>query len=112
MMIRFGTYEEAWIFAGIKQSEGYFAEVLHENVGHMWGPILAQGFPVVVSEEPIPEGSQKKAAHRLPAFMTTLGGIAGLYGGVFGALFFVYQLVVGMVKEQAYHQSQPLFSMV
>jgi hypothetical protein len=50
MIHRFATFETAALFATLKRDQGYFAEILHENVGFLWGPLAMSGFGVIVSD--------------------------------------------------------------
>ncbi len=58
MLHRFATYEEAALFVAKKRDEGYFAEILHDNVGAFWGPLLAGGVSAWVSEFAAEEGEE------------------------------------------------------
>jgi hypothetical protein len=40
MIVRFATYEDAGIFAGLMRSEGHFSAILDEHIGFMWGPLV------------------------------------------------------------------------
>ncbi|MEI6604061.1 MAG: hypothetical protein WCP35_02040 [Verrucomicrobiota bacterium] len=53
MIIRFNTYEEASIYAGVMQADGHFAEILDECSGFMYGPLAIGGFRVIATEEPV-----------------------------------------------------------
>ncbi len=53
MIHTFGTREEAAIFAATMRSEGYFAEILDEGMGAIYGPLAIGGIRVLVSEQPI-----------------------------------------------------------
>jgi len=53
MIHRFATYEEAGIYAGAMRSDGYYAAILDENMGFIYGPIAVGGFRVIVSDEPV-----------------------------------------------------------
>jgi len=37
VIVRFATYEEASIYAGVMQADGHFAAILDESTGFMWG---------------------------------------------------------------------------
>ncbi len=50
MLHRFATYEQAALFAAMKRDEGYYAEVLHDHVASLWGPLATGGVAVWVSE--------------------------------------------------------------
>jgi hypothetical protein len=58
MIHRFATLEQAALFALMKRDQGYFAEILHLNTGHLWGPLAMHGFPVMVSEFAADENEQ------------------------------------------------------
>ena len=51
MLHRFATYEEAALFVAKKRSDGYYAEVLHDNSSTFWGPLAMTGVSAWVSEE-------------------------------------------------------------
>jgi hypothetical protein len=53
VILRFHTYEEAAIYAGVMQSEGYFAEILDECSGFLYGSFAAGGFRVIATDEPV-----------------------------------------------------------
>jgi hypothetical protein len=53
MIVRFATYEDAGIFAGLMRSEGHFSAILDEHIGFMWGPLVTGGFRVIVSDQPV-----------------------------------------------------------
>lgn len=55
MIVRFATYEEASIYAGVMRADGHFAAILDESMGFMWGPLVIGGFRVIVTEEPVEE---------------------------------------------------------
>ena len=58
MIHRFATYEDASIYAGIMRSEGYFAAILDESMGSIWGPLATVGIRVIVSDEPVEEDEE------------------------------------------------------
>ena len=58
VIVRFPTYEEASIYAGVMQSDGHFAAILDESMGFMYGPLAIGGFRVIVSEEPVVESEE------------------------------------------------------
>lgn len=53
MFHTFATHEEAAIFASAMRSEGYFAEILDEGMGPIYGPLTIGGIRVLVSDEPL-----------------------------------------------------------
>ena len=53
MTHRFATYEEAGIYAGAMRSEGYYAAILDEHMGFIYGPLAIGGFRVIVSDDPV-----------------------------------------------------------
>lgn len=55
MVHTFATGEEAAIFASSRRSDGYFAEILDEGMGAIYGPLAIGGIRVVVSDEPLEE---------------------------------------------------------
>ncbi|MDA7597782.1 hypothetical protein OAE61_00580 [Verrucomicrobiales bacterium] len=50
MIRQFSNFEAACFFANRKREEGYFAEILDEGSGFLYGPIMTGGFRVIVSE--------------------------------------------------------------
>ena len=55
VIVRFHTYEEASIYAGVMQADGHFAAILDESMGFIYGPLAIGGFRVIVTEEPAVE---------------------------------------------------------
>jgi len=53
MVHTFATREDAAIFASAMRSDGYFAGILDEDMGAIYGPLAIGGIRVVVSDEPI-----------------------------------------------------------
>lgn len=62
VIVRFNTYEEASIYAGVMQADGHFAEILDECTGFMYGPLAIGGFRVIATEEPAVEAEGPPAA--------------------------------------------------
>lgn len=58
MIHRFATFETAALFVTLKRDQGYFAEVLHANAGHLWGPVASMGFSVITSDLAAEEGEE------------------------------------------------------
>ncbi len=52
---KFNTLAQATTFLQEKRQEGYFAEVMNEGTGHLWGSMTVGGFRVMVSEEKFTE---------------------------------------------------------
>jgi hypothetical protein len=52
MIHTFATREEAAIFASAMRSDGYFAGILDEGMGSIYGPLTIGGIRVLVSDEP------------------------------------------------------------
>ncbi|BCX47870.1 hypothetical protein HAHE_17780 [Haloferula helveola] len=50
MITRFSTFSDAAIFASLRRDEGQFAELLHVNAAHLWGPHPDWGVAVLHSE--------------------------------------------------------------
>jgi hypothetical protein len=99
MIHTFATREEAAIYASSRRSDGYFAEILDEGMGAIYGPLAIGGIRVVVSDEPLedpvaePDGSPPPPAPPRDSELLTLVrllvvGIAGigLLAMVIGAL--------------------------
>ena len=101
MLLRFYTYEEAGLFCAMKRAEGYFAEVIHDNSGHVYGHMAANGFAVILSEEAAPEGVTVPVPERKDALLTELGKVAGMFAilGMLGALLFTALIVVMAAAE-------------
>ncbi|HSP43440.1 MAG TPA: hypothetical protein VLO11_11260 [Luteolibacter sp.] len=51
MVHTFATREEAAIFASAMRAEGYYADILDEGMGSIYGPLAIGGIRVIVSEE-------------------------------------------------------------
>ena len=90
MIEKFTSYEEAALFVGEKQAEGYHACITNEAVGFLWGPRTTGGFRVYVSDEPIPESSEPVPSMDTDDIVTKLiryavlivvgiGSLAGLF---------------------------------
>jgi hypothetical protein len=103
VIVRFQNYEAAGIFAGRKRAEGFYAAVLDEGTGFLWGPMATGGFRVVVSEERLADESPE-AKERGEGGVTDVSAIlwvlfivwaaAGLLAA--GILFFRYvEIAVG-----------------
>lgn len=86
MLIRFYNFEEASLFVAMKRADGYFAEVVHQNAGHIYGHMAVGGFAVVVSEEAAGEGEEVPVAEVRPlsdsakvlAMLAILGALSAL----------------------------------
>lgn len=112
MLVRFYTYEEACIFSSMKRAEGCFAEVIHDNFGHFYGHMAANGFAVILSEEAAPEGMTVPQPEGPVAPLSEIGkmvamlGLLGMLGGVAFILFVCAMMVMGFmatpVKIQIY----------
>ncbi|MEI6676049.1 MAG: hypothetical protein WCO57_12820 [Verrucomicrobiota bacterium] len=61
MIVRFHSYEEAAIYAGVMQADGHFAAILDESMGFMYGPLAIGGFRVIVTREPVLETEEPPA---------------------------------------------------
>lgn len=99
-MIRFNTYDEASLFAAMKRADGYFAEVIHQNAGHIWGASAVNGFPVLVSEDVIPEdATAPEKSNERPSELAMMMGMLGLCGmalSIVFVLFLSFTLIVGI----------------
>ena len=102
-MVRFSTYDEAHLFASMKRADGYFAEVIHQNAGHIWGAAVVGGFPVLVSADSIPEdtpdpdrGSDRPSEMGL---MVAMFGLLGFVLFIAASLFTGSLLVLGAALE-------------
>jgi len=90
IMIRFNTYDEASLFVSQKRADGYFAEVIHQNAGHIWGPAAVNGVPVLVSDDVLPEeATAPEKGNERPSELALMVGMLGLCGM---ALFVVFVL--------------------
>mgnify|MGYP000194536883 CR=1 FL=1 len=58
MVVRFTDLASASLFASRKNSEGYFAEILHFNAAHLYGPLPTMSYAVLVSELAAEEGDE------------------------------------------------------
>jgi len=103
MVHTFATREEAAIFATAMRSDGYFAEILDDGMGSIYGPLAIGGIRVVVSDEPMEE-SADEAGHPGQTedgeFLRTLRlfvvGIAGL--GLCVVAFMLLWLVLQLIR--------------
>lgn len=77
MLHRFATLEEAALFVSMKRSEGYFAEILHEQVAVLWCPLAMGGVAAWVSEEAAEEEDEvpelRPEGPTLPMVLSLLG---------------------------------------
>ena len=62
MIHTFSTREEAAIFASAMRSDGYFAEILDEEMGSIYGPLAIGGVRVLVSDETIEDTDESTVA--------------------------------------------------
>ena len=67
MIHTFSTREEAAIFASSMRSDGYFAEILDEGMGSIYGPLAIGGIRVLVSDEPLEDAVDGAAGPQEPA---------------------------------------------
>lgn len=56
MIKQFASFESAAFYAAQKREEGFYAEILDEGTGFLYGPIASGGFRVVISEFAVEEG--------------------------------------------------------
>jgi hypothetical protein len=56
MIKYFASFENAAFYAEKKRGEGFFAEILDEGAGFLYGPIASGGFRVTISEFAAEEG--------------------------------------------------------
>ncbi len=67
MVHTFATREEAAIFASAMRAEGYYAGILDEGMGAIYGPLAIGGIRVIVSDESAEnEGDESSAVQTLP----------------------------------------------
>lgn len=82
MITRFSTLSDAAVFASRLRDEGHFAEIIHLNAAHLWGPHPAWGIPVVHSEpeaaelDELPE--EEGSWHRLKTLVLGVPLLCGL----------------------------------
>jgi len=93
----FATYEEAGIYAGAMRSDGYYAAILDENMGFIYGPIAIGGFRVIVSDEPVedqepPAPAPSPVDDMLDAIRLMVAAVAGL-GILILTLLFLFELL-------------------
>jgi hypothetical protein len=109
MITRFSTLSEAVLFAAQCREEGHFAEVVHLNAGHLWGPQPDWGIAVVHSEE---TGDEEAGAAPeigwLPPGMNRAAAVILALAAVAGSAFLVVALL-GILSALA---SMPAFSVV
>ncbi|MCU0776943.1 MAG: hypothetical protein MUF86_04670 [Akkermansiaceae bacterium] len=67
MFHTFATREEAAIFASAMRAEGYFAAILDEGMGSIYGPLTIGGIRVLVSDEPLPAAVDQAGGPQAPA---------------------------------------------
>jgi len=105
MIRKFPTYEEASFFVEEKRSEGYYATILNEGTGFLWGPPTVGGFRVFVSDEPgeIPEEPIDDSDHWLTRFLRVgfvavliVGGVAAVIGALI-AFVTTFQILLGLL---------------
>ena len=78
MIHRFATFETAALFVTMKRDQGYFAEVLHANAGHLWGPVASMGFSVITSDLAAEEDDEvPELSLTIPSLPTELGTVLG-----------------------------------
>ncbi|MDX1680855.1 MAG: hypothetical protein R3242_09010 [Akkermansiaceae bacterium] len=96
MLHRFATYEEAALFVSKKRSEGFYAEILHDNASSFWGSLAVNGVGVLVSEEKVEDEREvpdlEPDLFRLPKELSKLLGGATL-GAVSG--YFLWLIMQG-----------------
>jgi len=56
MVKQFTTFESAAFYVAEKRREGFFAEILDEGTGFLYGPIASGGFRVVTSDFAVEDG--------------------------------------------------------
>ena len=110
MLLRFYTYEEACLFTAMKRADGFFAEVIHQNAGHIWGNMVVDGFAVIVSEEAAPEGVvvpvPEVPSISEEAKMVAMLGLLGMLGTVGYMLFVLAMLGMGFFAAPLEWQMQ------
>jgi hypothetical protein len=62
MIHTFSSREEAAIFASAMRSDGYYADILDEGMGSIYGPLAIGGIRVVVSDEPLADTLDESGA--------------------------------------------------
>ena len=65
MVHTFATREEAAIFASAMRSDGYFADILDEGMGSIYGPLSIGGIRVIVSDERIESAANEAESNEL-----------------------------------------------
>lgn len=99
MLVRFHNFEEACLFVAMKRAEGHFAEVVHQNAGHIWGCLAVNGFAVILSEESDPEGVTVPAmpAEPISDFSKVLG-MLGVLGMLITLVAFLFILKISVME--------------
>lgn len=69
MLHRFATYEQAALFVAMKRDEGYYAEILHEHVSALWGPLAMGGVATWVSELAVEAENEVPDAEPRPSWL-------------------------------------------
>lgn len=95
-----------------KRADGYFAEVVHQNAGHLWGYMAADGFAVILSEEAAPEGVVVPEPPVKPisdeAKVVAMLGLLGMLGGVAAFLFVAAMSAVQFLAAPVVKQTHTL----
>ena len=102
MLHRFGTYEEAALFVSLKRDQGYYAQILHEHVSVLWGPLATGGVAAWVSECAAEDGDEVADMQiRVPSLPKELSLVASQVVLAVIALCLV-PVVLAMVRYLAY----------
>ena len=113
MIHRFATFESAALFVTLKRDEGYFAEVLHANAGHLWGPVASMGFSVITSDLAAEDGEEVPELQLvIPSLPRELGTIVvSLVCATFSVLLLVgvRELVLGLVASPVTWLTRAMF---
>ncbi len=97
MLVRFDDLVSASLYASRKVDEGYYAEVIHMNAGHLYGPLSIMGFTVIVSELAAGEDDVPEFDYALPWLLHAVGVVVCFLCFGLLALAVVYAVVVLLV---------------
>ena len=101
MYLRFSSHHSAILFAASKRDEGYFAQVLDENVGHLWGAATVGGFRVLMSDDPVTQKEMPpKSLFYFPNSINWIIGIL-IFLGMIELSVLLLNIVLGMTFEIA-----------
>jgi hypothetical protein len=103
MLHRFATYEHAALFVAMKRDQGYFAQIMHEHVSVLWGPLAMSGVAAWVSEYAAEDGEEvPDLDFRVPSLPLELSKVVGYCAlAVMGSLLAL--VLFFLVREAFYY---------